>query len=62
MKKLIALTISVILIFSSLSVFAANPLTVNVGDNGSTAELIVVKKPDTKNSATLKKTYGVTGT
>ena len=62
MKKLIALTISFIFILSSVSAFAANPSSVNPGDNGSTSELIVVKKPDTKNSATLKKTYGVTGT
>ena len=62
MKKLSALFIALILIFSSLSVFAANPATVTSGDNGNAANLIVVKKPETKNSATLKKTYGITGT
>ena len=61
MKKLCALFISFILILSSLSAFAA-PATISSADNGNSSSLIVVKKPETKNSATLKKTYGITGT
>ena len=61
MKKLCALFISFILILSSLSAFAA-PVTISSTDNGNSSSLIVVKKPETKNSATLKKTYGITGT
>lgn len=61
MKKLCALFISFTLILSSLSVFAA-PVTISSTDNGNSSSLIVVKKPETKNSATLKKTYGITGT
>ena len=62
MKKLSAILIAFILILSSFSVFAANPATVSAGDDGNATNLIVVKKPETKNSATLKKTYGITGT
>ncbi len=62
MKKISALLIAFILILSSVSVLAANPATISSGDNGTATNLIVVKKPETKNSATLKKTYGITGT
>lgn len=62
MKKLSALLIAFILILSSFSVLAANPASISAGDEGTATNLIVVKKPETKNSATLKKTYGITGT
>ena len=62
MKKLIALVISLILVFSAFSAFAANPSSFSPDAKGNTDNLVVVKKPETKNSATLKKTYGVTGT
>lgn len=62
MKKLGALLIAFIIILSSLCVSAANPASISSGDNGTATNLIVVKKPETKNSATLKKTYGITGT
>ena len=62
MKKLFAVLISLIMIMSSLSVFAANPSIISASDNGNATNLIVVKKPETKNSATLKTTYGITGT
>ncbi|MBQ3022246.1 MAG: hypothetical protein IJD91_02815 [Clostridia bacterium] len=62
MKKISALLIALILILSSVSVLAANPASISAGDNGTSSNLIVVKKPETKNSATLKKTYGITGT
>ncbi len=62
MKKIICLILSLILIFSALSAFAANPTSLYSGARGNSENLIVVKKPETKNSATLKKTYGVTGT
>lgn len=62
MKKLGALLVALILILSSVSVLAANPASIGASDNGTATNLIVVKKPETKNSATLKKTYGITGT
>ena len=62
MKKLVSLIISLILVFSAFSVFAANPASFSPDARGSVDNLVVVKKPETKNSATLKKTYGVTGT
>ena len=62
MKKLTAIFIVLILLLSSVSVLAANPASIMAGDNGTASNLIVVKKPETKNSATLKKTYGITGT
>ena len=62
MKKLSAIIIALTILLSSLCVSAANPNTVPVNDVGTASNLIVVKKPETKNSATLKKTYGITGT
>ena len=62
MKKLSAILIALTIILSALCVSAASPATIQLGDNGTSANLIVVKKPETKNSATLKKTYGITGT
>jgi len=62
MKKLSAIIIALTILLSSLCVSAANPNTVPGNDVGTASNLIVVKKPETKNSATLKKTYGITGT
>lgn len=62
MKKLSALFIALSIILSSFCVSAANPATISVTDSGTATNLIMVKKPETKNSATLKKTYGITGT
>ncbi len=62
MKKLVALFISFVLAFSAVSVLAAHPSSFSSADKGTSSNLIVVKKPETKNSATLKTTYGVTGT
>ena len=62
MKKLSALFIAFILILSAFSVSAANPNSISSNDAGTAKNLVVVKKPETKNSATLKKTYGITGT
>lgn len=62
MKKLFALLTAIILITSSICAFAENPSTIPSNDSGTATDLVVVKKPETKNSATLKKTYGITGT
>ena len=62
MKKFSALFIALILILSAFSVSAANPGSISPSDAGTAKNLVVVKKPETKNSATLKKTYGITGT
>ena len=62
MKKMSAYLIMIILVMSCISVSAANPSSLAAGSNGNASNLIVVKKPETKNSATLKTTYGITGT
>ena len=62
MKKLSAIILVVLMLICSVSAFASNPATVSSGDSGTAWDLIVVKKPESKNSATLKKTYGITGT
>ena len=63
MKKLSAFLIAlVIMVMSAATVMAANPNSISANEKGNATNLIVVKKPETKNSATLKKTYGITGT
>ena len=62
MKKLSAFLIMIILVMSCISVSAANPASIAANSAGNATNLIVVKKPETKNSATLKTTYGITGT
>ncbi|MBE7033754.1 MAG: hypothetical protein E7406_05955 [Ruminococcaceae bacterium] len=62
MKKICAFLFALIIMMSVVSVSAANPASIAANDNGNATNLIVVKKPETKNSATLKKTYGITGT
>lgn len=62
MKKLVALFAAMLIIFSSFVSYAANPATISSSDAGTAWDLIVVRKPETKNSATLKKNYGITGT
>ena len=62
MKKISAFLIALTIILSALCVSAANPSSISASDNGNATNLIVVKKPETKNSATLKRTYGITGT
>lgn len=62
MKKLSALLVALSIILSAFCVSAANPASISANDSGTASNLIVVKKPETKNSATLKKTYGITGT
>lgn len=62
MKRIFAILLAFIVILGAISVSAANPNTIMASDKGTAANLIVVKKPETKNSATLKKTYGITGT
>ena len=62
MKRLGAIFAAVLVIMLSTSVFAANPSTLSASEAGNAVDLIVVKKPETKNSATTKKTYGITGT
>ena len=62
MKRLGAIFAAVLVIMFSTSVFAASPSTLTGTEVGNSVDLIVVKKPETKNSATTKKTYGITGT
>ncbi len=62
MKKLIAVLTAFIIMCFSFSAYAANPEAISANDAGTAWDLIVVRKPETKNSATIKKTYGITGT
>ncbi len=62
MKRLGAFLIALFVCFCSLSAFAANPQIIYSGDSGNASDLIVVRRPESKNSATIKTTYGITGT
>ena len=62
MKKLSAVFAALLVMLYSAAAFAANPSSIGIGEASSAVDLIVVRKPETKNSATLKKTYGITGT
>ena len=62
MKRLVALLAAVLVIFYAVGVSAANPSSINANASGTATDLIVVRKPESKNSATLKRTYGITGT
>ncbi len=61
-KKLGAFFAAVLVVFYASSAMAANPASFAAGDAGNAWDLIVVRKPESKNSATLKTTYGITGT
>lgn len=61
-KKLCAFLIAVLVVFSAVAAMAANPSSIAAGDGGNAWDLIVIRKPESKNSATLKTTYGITGT
>lgn len=62
MKRLGALFAALLTILYCVSAYAANPSTISASEASTAVDLIVVRKPETKNSATLKKTYGITGT
>ena len=62
MKKIIAVLSAFLILCFSFSAYAANPAVIQANDAGTAWDMIVVRKPETKNSATIKKTYGITGT
>lgn len=62
MRWIGAISAAVLILFSGLGVFAAHPATITSNETGTATDLIVVKKPETRNSATTKTTYGITGT
>lgn len=62
MKYLGAFLAAVLVILSGFSAYAAHPATLGEAESSTASDLIVVKKPETTNSATTKTTYGVTGT
>ena len=62
MKYIGAILAAILVMLSAVSVFAAHPDTIGTAESSTASDLIVVKKPETNNSATTKTTYGVTGT
>ena len=62
MKYIGAFLAAIMVMLSGMSVFAAHPATIGAEEVSTASDLIVVKKPETNNSATTKTTYGVTGT
>lgn len=62
MKYIGAVLAAILVMLSGLSAYAAHPGTIGAAESSTASDLIVVKKPETNNSATTKSTYGVTGT
>lgn len=62
MKWISAVSAAILIMLSGLCAFAAHPAEIRAGESSTATDLIVVKKPETKNSATTKTTYGITGT
>ena len=62
MKYIGAILAAILVMLSGLSAYAAHPSTIGGAESSTASDLIVVKKPETNNSATTKTTYGVTGT
>ena len=62
MKYIGAFLAAILVMLSGLCVFAAHPSNIGEAESSTASDLIVVKKPETNNSATTKTTYGVTGT
>lgn len=62
MKRIAAIFTAILILLSGLTVFAEHPATIGSGESSTATDLIVVKKPETRNSATTKTTYGITGT
>ncbi len=53
---------AILIMLSGSFAFAEHPASIGADESGNAADLVVVKKPETKNSATTKTTYGITGT
>ena len=62
MKYIGAILAAILVMLSGLCAYAAHPDTIGGAESSTASDLIVVKKPETTNSATTKTTYGVTGT
>lgn len=62
MKYIGAILAAILVMLSGLGAYAAHPDTIGEAESSTASDLIVVKKPETNNSATTKTTYGVTGT
>ncbi|MGN1098641.1 MAG: hypothetical protein ACI4SS_07080 [Clostridia bacterium] len=62
MKLIGAFMAAILVMLSGLCVYAEHPEAIGAYESSTASDLIVVKKPETKNSATTKTTYGITGT
>ncbi len=62
MKYIGAFMTAILVMLSGLCAFAEHPAKISGYESSTASDLIVVKKPETKNSATTKTTYGITGT
>lgn len=63
MKWISAVSAAILLLlFSATGALAEHPASITGAESSTASDLVVVKKPETKNSATTKTTYGITGT
>lgn len=62
MRWISAISAAILIMLSGFGAFAAHPATIGSSESSTATDLIVVKKPETRNSATTKTTYGITGT
>ena len=61
MKKRIALLVCILCLFCTVVSSFAYPPSVTPGDYGTSASLLVIKKPEVQNSASTKKVYPLSG-
>lgn len=62
MKYIGAIMAAILVMLPGMNALAAHPSAISASESSTASDLIVVKKPETNNSATTKTTYGVTGT
>lgn len=60
--KWVGVIAAILMTLSGLCAFAEHPAAIGSSESSTASDLVVVKKPETKNSATTKTTYGITGT
>ena len=61
MKWRSAVSAAILILLMSMTAFAAHPDSIGGTESSTASDLITVKRPETKNSATTKTTYGITG-
>lgn len=61
MKRAFIAIVAALILSTSVCAFAAQPDSIASGAGGTVSNLIVVRKPETVNSATTRNLYGITG-